>query len=298
MIAHSVATMAALNLADVAAARTHVRAGILGSEELRLPVLRAQLRWMEAVLAVWQGDFAEAERHHAIAAHVHEQTELYEAGSGLIAIACLLREKGESIDPASLFGSPAEHGGEGMVGVARAALLSVAHRSRCARRGGRDAAWAAWRRRTSGPASGTPRCWPSCAPTTGWPSSRPNCSTRLTPHRDELAVIGQVGIVGPVALATARLHALLGDDAAARCDLSLAEDIARRGGGVPSLLRARLLACELDAEAGDVSAAARELADDAERIGMRGVAAAARRLAGLNAVLGAFLERRPDLRTK
>ena len=125
MIAHSVATMAALNLADVEGTRGHVRAGIVGSEELRLPVLRAQLRWMEAVLAVWQGDFAEAERHHAIAAHVHEQTELYEAGSGLIAIACLLREKGGSIDPASLFGSPAEHGGEGMVGVARAALLSV-----------------------------------------------------------------------------------------------------------------------------------------------------------------------------
>ena len=47
VIAHSVATMGALNLADVEGARAHVRAGILGSEELRLPVLRAQLRWME-----------------------------------------------------------------------------------------------------------------------------------------------------------------------------------------------------------------------------------------------------------
>jgi hypothetical protein len=50
-----------------------------------LPVLRAQLRWMEAVLAVWRGDFAESGRHHGIAAHVHQQTELYEAGSGLVA---------------------------------------------------------------------------------------------------------------------------------------------------------------------------------------------------------------------
>jgi hypothetical protein len=108
----------------------------------------------------------------------------------------------------------------------------------------------------------------------------PDLLDALTAHRDELAVIGQVGIVGPVALATARLHALLGDDAAARRDLSLTGDIASRGGGVPSLLRARLLACELDAGTGDVSGAARALADDAERIGLRGVAAAARRLAG------------------
>ena len=91
VIAHSVATMAAMNLGDVAGARRHLQAGITGSEELQLPVLRAQLRWMEAVLAMWVGDFAEAERHHAIAAHVHEQTELYEAGSGLLASASLLR---------------------------------------------------------------------------------------------------------------------------------------------------------------------------------------------------------------
>ncbi|HEY5842318.1 MAG TPA: BTAD domain-containing putative transcriptional regulator [Mycobacterium sp.] len=284
VIAHSVATMGALNLADVEGARAHVRAGILGSEELRLPVLRAQLRWMEAVLAVWHGDFAEAERHHTIAAHVHEQTELYEAGSGLIAIACLLREKGESIDPASLFGSPAEHGGEGMVGVARAALLSV--------RTGADARDEVAEMLRG--QRGAEHVWTGLGHTAllaqlcaehGLIEFAPELLDRLTPHRDELAVIGQVGIVGPVALATARLHALSGDDGAARRDLSLAADIARRGGGVPSLLRARLLACELDARTGDVRAAARALADDAERIGMRSVASAARDLAGCTATM-------------
>ncbi len=80
VIAHSVATMAAMNLGDVAGVRRHLQAGIAGSEELRLPVLRAQLRWMEAVLAMWTGDFAEAERHHAIAAHVHEQTGTLRSG--------------------------------------------------------------------------------------------------------------------------------------------------------------------------------------------------------------------------
>lgn len=91
--------MAAMNLGDVAGARRHLQDGIADSAELKLPVLRAQLRWMEAVPAMWVGDFAEAERHHAIAAHVHEQTELYEAGSGLPAGATLLREKGGPVDP-------------------------------------------------------------------------------------------------------------------------------------------------------------------------------------------------------
>ena len=127
VIAHSVATMAAMNLGDVAGARRHLQAGITGSEELQLPVLRAQLRWMEAVLAMWVGDFAEAERHHAIAAHVHEQTELYEAGSGLLASASLLREKGGPLDPSwnNLHASQ-ETGGQGMVGVVRTALLTLA----------------------------------------------------------------------------------------------------------------------------------------------------------------------------
>jgi hypothetical protein len=80
---------------------------------------------MEAVLAVWHGDFAEAQRHHEIAAQVHERTELYEAGSGLIATASLLREKGEAVDEATLFGAHPDRAGEGMVGVAQAALLTV-----------------------------------------------------------------------------------------------------------------------------------------------------------------------------
>ena len=95
---------------------------------------------------------------------------------------------------------------------------------------------------------------------------------RLDGHRDEIAVIGQVGVIGPVALATARLHALLGDTDAARCDLEHARQIAQRGGGVPSLLRCRLLARQLDPDARDD-----DLAADAQRLGMHGVAAAARR---------------------
>ena len=126
VIADSVSTMAAMNLGDVDAAERRLAAGIAGSEELQLPVLRAQLRWMEAVLAAWWGDFVEAERHHAIAAHVHEQTELYDAGSGLVAAVSLLREKGTPV-PSGWPGitAGAETGGQGMVGLLKTALLAV-----------------------------------------------------------------------------------------------------------------------------------------------------------------------------
>ena len=118
--------MAAMNLGEVDAARAHLRAGIIGSEELQLPVLRAQLRWMEAVLAMWVGDFAEAARHHEIAAQVHEQTELYEAGSGMLATATLLRERGGPVQPDHIEVPVDEQsGGQSMVDVMRTALLTV-----------------------------------------------------------------------------------------------------------------------------------------------------------------------------
>lgn len=49
---------------------------------------------MEAVVAFWHGDFPKARRHHEIAAHVHEQTELYVAGSGMVATMALSRDQG------------------------------------------------------------------------------------------------------------------------------------------------------------------------------------------------------------
>ena len=278
VIAHSVATMAAMNLADVDGAQRHLRAGIEGSERLRLPVLRAQLRWMEAVLAVWRGDFAEAHRHHTIAAQVHEQTELYEAGSGLIAATALLRETGETIDEASLFGPDHVGGGAGMVGVARAALLTV--RSDPVARA--EAA-----EMLSAPGSAN-HVWTSLGFATlqahlcadhGLVEFAPALLETLQPYLDRIAVIGQVGVVGPVALGSARLCAVLGDDAAARHHIGLAEDIARRTGGAPTLLRCRLLACKLDHAAGlDVTGNAAQIAAEAAAAGMAGVAAAARRL--------------------
>lgn len=100
----------------------------------------------------------------------------------------------------------------------------------------------------------------------------------LDPYRDRIAVIGQVGMAGPVALATARLHALRGDAERARADLATARAIAERTDGVPALLRCRLLDCELAGPSAQRSADAAALASEAAHVGMAAVAAAATRL--------------------
>lgn len=279
VIAHSVATMAALDLADAVLAERHLRAGIAGSEELRLPVLRAQLRWMEAVLAVWRGDFAEAERHHSIAAHVHEQTELYEAGSGLVAAVTLIREKGEPGDWTGLLAGP-ETGGQGMVGLVRTALLTI--------ESGPDARREAVARLQDWRSAGErAHIWTTLghavllahlAADHGLAEFAGPLLAALKPFTDRIAVIGQVGIVGPVALATARLYALRGERERALADLASAEDIATRAGGAPSLLRCALLRCELTESESDRHAMAQQVTADAQRLGMQAVARAARAL--------------------
>src|SRR5690606_15610285 len=61
-----------------------------------------------------------------IAAHVHEQTELYEAGSGLLATASLVRERGGPVDAGwAAVQASKETGGQDMVGVVRTALLTL-----------------------------------------------------------------------------------------------------------------------------------------------------------------------------
>ncbi|MBS1694258.1 MAG: AAA family ATPase [Actinobacteria bacterium] len=282
VIAHSVATMAAMNLGEVESAQRHLRTGIAGSEELQLPVLRAQFRWMEAVLAVWRGDFAEAQHHHELAAHVHEQTELYEAGSGMVATASLQWERGGPPRLERPGGRViGETGGNDMVALAHTALLTVD------RDPGAPAEATArlleWRR-----GAGRAHAWTTLGHAAllahlacehGLSEFAPALLAALEPFEDRIAVIGQVGVAGPVALATARLHALCGDRARALAALERAAALARRTGGEPTLLRCRLLACELTEPAGERRALAVGVAADADRIGMCGVADAARALA-------------------
>ena len=278
VIAHSVATMSAMTLGDVDAAERRLRAGIAGSEELQLPVLRAQLRWMEAVLAVWRGDFEEAERHHRIAAHVHEQTELYEAGSGLVAGVSLLRERGGPVPPAwPGVRATAESGGQGMVGLVKTALLTLEPEG-----SSDDLAVAMLEDWTA--VADRPHVWTTLGHTVllaHLAADRlldryaPRLLETLAPFRDCIGLIGQVGVAGPVALAMARLRALGGDRAGALEDLDVAVGVASRTRGEPSLLRCRLLRAELAGSAAEALA----VAADARRLGMLGVADAADRLA-------------------
>ncbi|VEG52571.1 transcriptional regulator [Mycolicibacterium aurum] len=281
VIAHSVASMAAMNLGDVAATRRHVQEGIAGSEELQLPVLRAQLRWMEAVLAMWLGDFAEAERHHAIAAHVHEQTELYEAGSGLLATATLLRERGGPVDPSWYeMHASRETGGQGMVDVVRTALLTLASGPQARTEAERTLrTWAGNVDRSHiWTTLGHHALLAHLAADHELPEFADLLLADLNPFRDRIAVLGQVGLAGPVALATARLHVLRGDAANALADVAAARDLAERAAGVPTLLRCRLLEYQLAAPSPDRTAGARALAAEATAVGMAGVAQSARAL--------------------
>ncbi|WP_457920775.1 BTAD domain-containing putative transcriptional regulator, partial [Mycolicibacterium vanbaalenii] len=272
VIAHSVATMAAMNLGDVAATRRHVEAGIAGSEELQLPVLRAQLRWMEAVLAMWIGDFAEAARHHAIAAHVHEQTELYEAGSGLLATASLVRERGGPVDAGwAAVQASKETGGQDMVGVVRTALLTLESGPQA--RAEAVARLRKWARTSTGRGDiwttlGHHALLAHMAADHGLDEFAEPLLAELDPFRDRIAVLGQVGMAGPVALATARLHALRGDTRRALADVTVARQIAERSAGVPTLLRCRLLVCQLAEPSADRAADAAALATEADSVGI------------------------------
>ncbi|KAA0098013.1 AAA family ATPase [Mycolicibacterium sp. P1-18] len=277
VISNSVATMAEMNLGDVDAAAHRLAVGIEGSEALVLPVMRAQLRWMEAVLAVWRGDFAEAERHHGIAAHVHEQTELYGAGSGLMAAVSLLRETGGPIDPRWLaLAATPETGGRSMADLVKTALLTIADEPEVAPAAeALLAEWLATRAR--------PHVWTTLghlvllahlAADNGLARYAGPLLEELHPFGDRIAVLGQIGVVGPVALATARLHLLSGDRDRAGVDLERARAIAERTGGAPTLVRCGLLAAELS-EPGRRSDLAARVAADARRLGMRGVEAAA-----------------------
>jgi hypothetical protein len=101
----------------------------------------------------------------------------------------------------------------------------------------------------------------------------------LDPFADRIAVIGQVGAAGPVALATARLRALAGDCEGARDDLERAVAIAKRTGGAPTLVRCALLSAELTVDDAQRRAAAVDVAVEARRLGMAGMVEAAERLA-------------------
>ncbi|GGF26068.1 hypothetical protein [Williamsia phyllosphaerae] len=283
VIGHSVATMATMSLGDVAATENHLRRGIEGSEELRLPVLRAQLRWMESTLALWHGDLPEAHRQHAIARDVHEQTELYVAGSGMIAVMGLGWEQGTLSDLA-LTDDPMrwmqtvieERGDNGMVGVVVAGTAAIA-----GARGDRSLAetmidrWWEQRGVHVWTTLGNAVLLAHLVADLGLVDHVERFVADLAPFADRIAVIGQVGSAGPVSLALARLHRCVGRVDVACAYASGALALGERTGGIPTVLRARLLLADVADASPARTAEISDIAERAQRMGMRGVADAA-----------------------
>lgn len=284
VIAHSIATMAAFTLGDISAVQSHLQQAISGSEELSLPILRAQLRWMEVVLAIWHGDFERAERHQSIAKRVHEQTELYVTGQSTMSLMGLRREQGTLSEAevaiardliTDVAASPTD---TNMLGVIAAGMATVAGapidrdladklvRQRQATRGAH--VWF-----TLGHAVALAQVVADF----GLTEHAAEFIAELEPFTDCVGVIGQLAGVGPVGLALARLHMLVGDDAAtgeaaARESVAAAARIAERSGGTPTLLRCRLLDWQLRRPAERHTDELAVLADHATALGMIGLA--------------------------
>ncbi|PXW35416.1 UNVERIFIED_CONTAM: SARP family transcriptional regulator [Williamsia faeni] len=278
VIAHSIGTMATFTLGDVSAARSHLQLAIAGSEELNLPILRAQLRWMEVVVAVWIGDFERAQQHQAIAKRVHEQTELYVTGQADMSLMSLSRELGSIAEIGAdraletITGVAASTEDTNMLGVIAAGTAGIpgAPVDRAL-----AAALVAQRQATCGA-----HVWHTLGHAVALAhvvadfeltAYAEEFITELEPFSDHIGLIGQLGNVGPVALALSRLYLLTGNLTAARESVAVAAGIAERTGGLPTLLRCRVLGVRLR-PAGDLLAT--ELDDlerQAEKLGMAGV---------------------------
>ncbi|TQF65738.1 AAA family ATPase [Rhodococcus spelaei] len=267
VIVHAVASMTQMNLADTEAAVAHVRQGIIGCDLLRLPVVRVQLRWMEGTLAEWCGDFERTERQYDTARQIHLQTELYTAGSADLALNTLKWEQGELADTAPGFVEPA------------AWSIAIA-----AARGDRRAAADGIARWTSDPG---PDVWTTLGHQTLIAHVVADLSLTeyadlflglLAPFTDRIATVGHVGVVGSVAEASARLHAMLGQTDQASTLLERAEQIAHRTSGAPTLLRCRLLRAHLAPDSPERRGELSAIAEESERRGMRGLTAQARSL--------------------
>lgn len=267
VIAHTVASMTQLNLADTEAAAAHVRQGIIGCDLLRLPVVRVQLRWMEGTLAEWRGDFEWTARQYDTARQIHLKTELYTAGSDDLALNSLKWAQGELADTVPGFVEP------------RAWDIAIA-----AAKGDRRAAADGIARWTSDPG---PNVWTTLGHQTLIAHVIADLSLTeygekflglLSPFTDRIANVGQVGVIGAVAEASARLHAMLGRIEHASTLLDRAEEICSRTSGAPTLLRCRLLRAQLRSDSADRTRELAAVVDEAEHRGMRAVASQARSL--------------------
>lgn len=266
VLAHILLTMALFTVGDLAGVEEHYRLGVAGSDALRLPISRVQLRWMEATMAVWHGRFDRAERLIDRAYELHRQTELYVPRVHAFAVMALRWEQGrirewEPLPVDDQAGSPLAVAAQAM----SAGRFDVADRIL-----------------DTELARPTQDRWTTHAELTllahiladvGDTKHARLVLDRLQPFAGFIANAGRAGVVGPVALAIARLHVLLDEPERARAPLTQAMRLAERTDGAGSVVRCRLLEARLDDADGAVFAS---IALDAEALGMRQVAAEAK----------------------
>jgi len=264
VIAHGLLHLAKTNLGDPDAAE-HIRLGALGSDALRLPTSRVQFRWAQAQLTQWRGDdIGQAGAMFDQAITAHRATELYEGGVLDVAMLTLRWEQGRLDSPSLDAADPRS--------VPWAAALAAAARGDAladeliAVEIGRvePVIWTTHGRLTMLAHAVADR---------GLVQHVAELRRRLEPVAHCVAIIGQVGVAGPVGLALARICALAGDLDAARQHLATATQVSSRSRGGGALLRCQLLTEQLTAQAGrpvDPSCL-RAIADQARRRGMHGV---------------------------
>jgi DNA-binding SARP family transcriptional activator len=206
-IAHSARVMSLCALGEVAAAEEQLRLGIEACDRYRAPVVRVQLRWSEVQLTEWRSGPGAARRLLETAVESHRRVDLYDGGYSRTA------ELGLRWSEGSLLTSPVE--GDYLEPLVWDAVMA-------AEAGDVAAAEALVATRLSEPTSWV---WAThghlvvLAHTVADLALSTHAAALLdlvSRAPGTLALLGQAQILGPTDLARARLHDLLGDDAAAR----------------------------------------------------------------------------------
>jgi hypothetical protein len=212
---------------------------------------------METSLAVWHGDFEVAMEHFRTAVKVQQMTELYVAGSDTVAMIGLATERhlldavietnelaDKNVSTLDWARSIADEFSDDQMTVLLAAGVAM-----IADADGDHVL--AERMITVWLSDERPMVWTSLCQAVllayvvadlRLPGYARYFIDYLTPYRGCIATLGQIGQVGTVGLALARLHYLVGEDEEGDAALREAHEVATRGSGAPSELRCRLLA--------------------------------------------------------
>jgi len=258
---------------DMVGVTKHLTSGITGSDRARLPGPRVQFRWMEATMAQWRGDLSGAEELATTAYERHQATELNAAEISYAATYLVLSwYRGQVSSRPELIDLAADPAVWRVLHAAETG--DVQHgRELLDRRLTADTGVDYWFTLAHLTLLGH-----GAADLKAVEPARA-LLTRLEPSVPFIAAFGQTGCVGPVALATGRLRALLGDLDGARADLAVSENLARSGGGRTAELRTRLAQLLLDDPGADRTVALTALAEAAADAGMYGIGATATRAA-------------------